>query len=1320
MEKRQIRPSQTPVSRSSGEYPRPNRSAWIATPMAWILRYGAAVLAVAAGLGLRLALTAWIGPGLPTYITFYPAVMIAALLAGFGPGFVATALAGMVAVLWVVRPIGHFAGASPAERMGVVLFLGLGTFMSMLAALYRRNREKAAAYDREEALRETREALRQQAELIDPVRADVIAREMLRVVRERGSGAEATEQQGEALRRVPSSAGIMVAVVGLLVLVGWLFGLDPLKSVVPGLANMKANTALCFLFAGAALALREHRAVRLTCAGLVCAVAGLTMAEYLSGRSLGLDQLLFRDVVDANTIHPGRMVEATALGFLLSGASLWLLRARGRAALWTQQTLAAGAALIATVALLGYAYDVQSFFRFTGYSSMALHTAASLMILATGLIFVRREGLSAVLVAPGPGARLARRLVAAALLVPAVLGWLCIQGLRGGLFGKGMEIASLALAMILSLLALVFWAAYALRRVDAARREVEAQLSNQAELMDHAHEPLIVLESADVIRSWNRGAEALYGWSATEALGRHANAFLRTEGVDVAEMEAQLERAGRWEGELVHTTRGGRRVNVETRMTANRFKDGRMFILASNRDITEHKQAEAALRESEERFRSTMDNMLEGCQIIGRDWRYIYINDAAERHNRRPKGELIGKRYMDMWPGIESTNVFAVIRRCLEERTATTLENEFTFPDGRIGWFDLTVQPVPEGVFILSMDTTDRKRAEETIRQSEERFRILAENTPVHIMVARIPDGKILYANPGIEKLYGYAPGELLGKTMLDLYADPTERVVVLDELRRHGSLHDREVRSKRKDGSEVWISISVSRTIFEGSEAYIISSLDLSERKNAEENLQRALERLALAQRSAGAGVWDWDMTTDELEWSPELFHLFGLDPAHDRASFEKWRHIMHVDDRDAADERVRKAVENHIRLENEYRISLPSGEVRWISASGDTIYGAGDRPLRMSGICLDITARKVAEEAMRQTGEFLENLFNYANAPIICWDSKFRITRFNPAFERLTNLRREEVLGKDLSMLFPGDTREESLEKIKRTLSGEHWEVVEIPILRKNGETRIALWNSANVYAQDGTTIITTIAQGQDITERKEAEERLRRSNENLEQFAYVASHDLQEPLRVITSYSQLLEKRYKDKLDRDADDFIEFIVDATGRMQKLITDLLAYSRVGSKDLAPEMLDGNEVIRRVMGALSATMEASKAKVTYDRLPLLKAPEVSFTQLLQNLIANALKFRGPEPPEVHVAARQDRNEWVFSVRDNGIGIEPQYQEKIFQIFQRLHSKNEYPGTGIGLSICKKIVQNWGGRIWVESELGKGSTFYFTIPKERE
>ncbi len=224
------------------------------------------------------------------------------------------------------------------------------------------------------------------------------------------------------------------------------------------------------------------------------------------------------------------------------------------------------------------------------------------------------------------------------------------------------------------------------------------------------------------------------------------------------------------------------------------------------------------------------------------------------------------------------------------------------------------------------------------------------------------------------------------------------------------------------------------------------------------------------------------------------------------------------------------------------------------------------------------------------------------------------------------------------------------------------------------------------------------------------------LARSNESLEQFAYVASHDLQEPLRVMSNYSQLIEKRYKDRLDQDANDFIDFIVDAASRMQRLITDLLAYSRVGRKDLVLTEVDFNEVVRKVIYGMSSTIESGGGAVTYDKLPVLTAHETSIMQVFQNLISNALKFRGDKVPKIHISAKKDDGKWLFSVADNGLGIDPQYHERIFQIFQRLHSRQEYSGTGIGLSICKKIVSNYGGRIWVESEAGKGSTFYFTIP----
>jgi signal transduction histidine kinase len=225
------------------------------------------------------------------------------------------------------------------------------------------------------------------------------------------------------------------------------------------------------------------------------------------------------------------------------------------------------------------------------------------------------------------------------------------------------------------------------------------------------------------------------------------------------------------------------------------------------------------------------------------------------------------------------------------------------------------------------------------------------------------------------------------------------------------------------------------------------------------------------------------------------------------------------------------------------------------------------------------------------------------------------------------------------------------------------------------------------------------------------------LERSNRELEQFAYVASHDLQEPLRMVSSYTQMLEKRYGDKLDQDGRDFINYAVDGARRMQRLINDLLEFSRVSTRGKKLEPVDANEVLGAVRSNLSATIDEAGALVTNETLPTVVADPTQLGQLFQNLIGNAIKFRGSDPPRVHIATKEEAGEWVFSVKDNGIGIESEYFNRIFVIFQRLHVAAEYPGTGIGLAVCKRIVERHGGRIWVESEPGQGATFFFSLPE---
>ena len=373
------------------------------------------------------------------------------------------------------------------------------------------------------------------------------------------------------------------------------------------------------------------------------------------------------------------------------------------------------------------------------------------------------------------------------------------------------------------------------------------------------------------------------------------------------------------------------------------------------------------------------------------------------------------------------------------------------------------------------------------------------------------------------------------------------------------------------------------------------------------------------------------------------------------------------------------------------------------------------------------EIELRKQRESELREATDYLNNLIGYANAPIIVWNSQYSITRFNQAFEKLTGRAADAVIGQSLEILFPQSQVETSMEIISKTQSGERWESVEIQINHVDGSIRTVLWNSATVFAMDGITPVATIAQGQDITARKRAEEQvqramadLERSNKELEQFAYVASHDLQEPLRMVSSYTQLLAQRYENQLDDKAKKYIDYAVDGAVRMQTLINDLLAYSRLNTQGKTFEWIDSHAALGEALKNITGLIKEKKALVINDDLPIVQADSSQLIQLFQNLIGNAIKFRSVEPPRIWVSAIDFSDEWRFAVKDNGIGINAEYAEKVFIIFQRLHTRSEYPGTGIGLAICKRIVERHGGRIWFESEKDNGCTFYFTLPKKKE
>jgi PAS domain S-box-containing protein len=370
------------------------------------------------------------------------------------------------------------------------------------------------------------------------------------------------------------------------------------------------------------------------------------------------------------------------------------------------------------------------------------------------------------------------------------------------------------------------------------------------------------------------------------------------------------------------------------------------------------------------------------------------------------------------------------------------------------------------------------------------------------------------------------------------------------------------------------------------------------------------------------------------------------------------------------------------------------------------------------------DIAARGLAEDALREGEERFRNLAN--NISQLAWmaDEKGAIFWYNQRWFDYSGTTLEAMGGWGWQKVHHPDHVQRVVDKISRCFqNGEAWEDT-FPLRGRDGNYRWFLSQAVPIRDSEGK-VFRWFGTNTDISESKKSEEHLvkvvgelKRSNDELQQFAYVSSHDLQEPLRMVSSYTQLLAKRYRGRLDSDADEFIGFAVDGCNRMQGLIQDLLAYSRAGTNGKKVYEVSSENALQKALANLRITIENSDAIVNHDVLPAVTTDETQLTLVFQNLVGNAIKYRGAEAPRVHVSAtRAGGGEWTFAVRDNGLGIDPQYFERIFILFQRLHGRDEFEGTGIGLAICKKIVERLGGRIWVESQPGEGSTFYFTLPE---
>lgn len=494
----------------------------------------------------------------------------------------------------------------------------------------------------------------------------------------------------------------------------------------------------------------------------------------------------------------------------------------------------------------------------------------------------------------------------------------------------------------------------------------------------------------------------------------------------------------------------------------------------------------------------------------------------------------------------------------------------------------------------------------------------------------------------------------------------------------------------------------------------------DISAEVLAQERLRINEERWNLALEGTGDGVWDWDLTTDEVFLSNRSRELLGY--GGDAVGDPERSTLVHPEDL----ERVSEAMQRHVRGENpafdcEFRVLRRDGSYLWILGRGRaTARDADGKALRVLGTHKDVTEQRRAREELEHREALLREFITHTPAAIAMLDREMRYVQASRRWLTDYKLQGRDVIGCRHYDVFP-DIPERWKEIHRRVLAGAIESCDEDPFPRADGGLEWLQWEARPWYDRSGG-IGGLIFFTQVITERKELGLRLEeqnrqlsRSNDELEQFAYVASHDLQEPLRAIAGCTQILARRYQGKLDGPADTLIEHIVDGAARMKALIDDLLLLSRAGSQQQSTRLVDIAEVFQQALKNLDASIKEQDAIVSAGPLPVVQGDATQLLQLFQNLIGNGLKYRRGGRTEVTITAASIDGGHQFSVRDNGIGIDSRYFERVFGVFQRLHTREEYAGTGIGLAICRKIVERHRGKIWIESELGSGSVFHFTV-----
>ena len=753
-------------------------------------------------------------------------------------------------------------------------------------------------------------------------------------------------------------------------------------------------------------------------------------------------------------------------------------------------------------------------------------------------------------------------------------------------------------------------------------------------------------------------------------------------------------------------------------------------IIVSDRDVTERKQRERELQENEERLRlaleagemgtweldlQTKDSPIRTPQhdrIFGYDdpldeWDFETFLDHVQTDDRKE----VKRRFEEAFE-TGTWDFECQITRADDEQRIISAQGEFHFDsDGE-----------PTRAVGVVQDITERKQRERELEESERRYHTLVEHFPNGAVALVDEDFRYVTFGGTPEGDTDVTRADLEGEPLRDALPQELADVVVPryeDALDGQASEFESTIGDRvyqfyfmpvRDDSGEIFAAMGMSQ--------------DITGQKMSERYLRDAKSQLEAATAAGAIGTWEWDVQNDEMIVGQSFARTFGVDPdaAQEGVSLDRFINAVHENDRERVVSKVEDAVETCSEYEAEYRVWNADGELRWVVARGRVECDDDGSPLTFPGALTDITKRKHAELERQRTMEQLETLVDILPIGVVVADADGSLIRANDTAKEIWGgdvFDAESIAEYDKYPAVWADTDEPvALDDwtMSQVLYGA--EVTEpnvYEISAFDGEQRIIMEHGMPIRDECGdvSRAVVTLT---DITERREYQRKLEESNERLEQFAYAASHDLQEPLRMVTSYLQLLEKRYGDAFDEDGEEFLAFAVDGAERMREMIGGLLEYSRVETCGDPFEPTDLNALLDDVLVDLQLQIEGKDAEVTAEDLPRVEGDAGQLRQVFQNLLSNALMYSGDEPPRVHVSAHRRRGKCVISVADDGIGINSGNQDRIFTVFDRLHSREEYDGTGIGLALCERIVERHGGEIWVDSEPGEGATFSFTLP----